>query len=314
MQAKSFEPGTHSGVARYFGTIFLFQAATALFLALSEQTFDGYVSSYLAVLAVICMTVAICFCIPAAAVVAVPEPDKNVAQAIGYIVSTAFVLMSAFVFAPHVSSAPDIPYINLLLRREILGGMVGGVLVVGVACAVRMGRNLKGKNGAYILVCGLVLMTLFGMVWAYLEPLCVVSSAMDKWRKECPLPQVLDHNFLMTFFMMVSNVLTAEGVLRLMAAGSGVEDYVEIVPTGIPPVGVLRSGVEANDEIVNIYGPRVGDGVPDYFAMVDAPQFSSEARDGQRRTATEGDGQRRTRTDKNGQTAVGGGGGGGVLM
>eukprot|EP00178_Gracilaria_changii_P016552 TRINITY_DN476_c0_g1_i1.p1 TRINITY_DN476_c0_g1~~TRINITY_DN476_c0_g1_i1.p1 ORF type:complete len:236 (+),score=36.85 TRINITY_DN476_c0_g1_i1:373-1080(+) len=230
MQAKSVEPGTHSGVARFFGSIFLFQAGASLFLGLSEQTYEGYFSLYLAVMCVICVVVAVGSCIPAAVVVAVPEPNKHTRRAIAYVLAISNVLLSSFFFSSQLNATPDIPYINRLLRRELLGAIIGAIFVLGVACLVRMARRLKGRNGAYILLSGLVLIVVFGLLWAYLEPLCRMASPQDEWPSSCPMPQMLDHNFMMTLFIVIANVLTAEGVLRLMAAGTGVEDYVEIIP------------------------------------------------------------------------------------
>lgn len=231
MQAKNVEPGTHSGVARYFGMIFFFQAMASLFLALSEQMYEGYPSLYLAVVCVICTVTAVCFCIPAAAVVAVPEANKHALQALVYVLSIVMVLLCSFVFSKRLQAAPDIPYINQLLRRELLGAIVGALAVLGGASAVRIARDRKGKNGAFILLCGLVLMAAFGVLWVQLEPLCKVGSASDEWPQSCPMSRLFDHNFMMTVFVLVANVLTAEGVLRLMAAGSGVQEYDEIVRT-----------------------------------------------------------------------------------
>lgn len=230
MQAKNVEPGTHSGVARYFGMIFFFQALASLFMALSEQLYEGYLSLYLAVMCVICAVTAVCICIPAAAVVAVPEANKHALQAVAYVVCIVVVVLSSFVLSKRLQAAPDIPYISQLLRRELLGAIVGALVVVGGASAVRIARDRKGKNGAFILLCGLVLMGAFGVLWVQLEPVCKVSSATDEWPHSCPMSRLFDHNFMMTVFVLVANVLTAEGVLRLMAAGSGVQEYDEIVP------------------------------------------------------------------------------------
>jgi hypothetical protein len=48
----------------------------------------------------------------------------------------------------------------------------------------------------------------------------------------CPLPLRVDHNALLIFLLLCSNMLGAEGSLRLMAAGNGMEGYLEI-PDGI---------------------------------------------------------------------------------
>lgn len=230
MQTKSVEPGTHSGVARYFGLVFLFQALTALFLALAEQLYKGSFSIYAAIMSSICMVIAICFCIPAAAAVAVPEPQNQCLRATTFITCVCALLLSTFVLSKKLVAAPDIPHINLMLRRELLGAIIGALLILAIASTIRMLRQLKGRNGAFILLAALALIVLFGLFWAKLEPLCKQEVVGGEWPQACPMPPSFDHNFMIAFLLMMSNVLAAEGVLRLMAAGSGVEGYVEIVP------------------------------------------------------------------------------------
>lgn len=230
MQTKSVEPGTHSGVARYFGLVFLFQALAALFLALGEQLYEGYFSLYFSVMAVICIVIAVCFCVPAATAVAVPEPNNQCLQATTFIIAVAVLLLSTFALSTHLIAAPDIPYLNLFLRRELLGAMTGALLVLAAAATIRMLRQLKGRNGAFILLAGLALTAAFGLLWARLEPLCNQKAVGDPWPAQCPMPAAFDHNFMIAVLIMIANVLAAEGVLRLMAAGSGVEGYVEIIP------------------------------------------------------------------------------------
>lgn len=89
---------------------------------------------------------------------------------------------------------------------------------------------MKGKNGAFILLAGLALIVAFGVLWGRLEPICQVENREQEWPDNCPVPEMFDHNFMIAALMMFANVLMAEGVLRLMAAGSGVEGYVEIIP------------------------------------------------------------------------------------
>lgn len=229
MQTKSVEPGTHTGVARCFGMVFLFQALSALFLVLSEQFFEGYVSLYFAIVTLVCLSIAVFFCIPAAAAVAIPE-NNHCFRAAALITSTIIVLITTFVLSPRLGAAPDIPYINLLLRHEIFGAIIGALIILSIAATFRMIRQLKGRNGAFILLAGLALITSFGLLWAHLEPLCQQTKPNEPWPPSCPMPAAFDHNFMIAALILVANVLAAEGVLRLMAAGTGVEGYVEIVP------------------------------------------------------------------------------------
>lgn len=230
MQTKSLEPGTHSGVARYFGLVFLFQALAALFLALGEQLYQGYFSLYASIMSSICIIIAVCFCVPAAVAVAVPEPSNQCLRATTFIIAVCALLLSTFVLSRHLVAAPDIPYMNLFLGRELLGAVVGALFLLSAASTVRMSRQLKGRNGAFILLTGLALIVAFGLMWAWLEPLCKQTGLDEVWPAECPMPPAFDHNFMIAALMMVANVLAAEGVLRLMAAGIGVEGYVEIIP------------------------------------------------------------------------------------
>lgn len=230
MQTKSVEPGTHSGVARYFGLVFLFQALASLFLALGEQLYKGYFSLYFSVMAAICIVIAVCFCVPAATAVAVPEPNNQCLQATVFIASVVVILLTTFAVSGHLNAAPDIPYLNLFLRRELLGAIGGAFLVLAAASTIRMLRQLKGGKGAFILLAGLALIAAFGILWARLEPLCKQKAAGEPWPPACPMPATFDHNFMIAVLIMIANVLAAEGILRLMAAGSGVVGYVEIIP------------------------------------------------------------------------------------
>jgi hypothetical protein len=57
-------------------------------------------------------------------------------------------------------------------------------------------------------------------------------AGTEKLLSSCPLPLRVDHNALLIFLLLCSNMLGAEGSLRLMAAGNGMEGYLEI-PDGI---------------------------------------------------------------------------------
>jgi hypothetical protein len=230
MQTKNQEPGTHGGVARSFGLVFFFQALSAFFLVLSEQFYDGYFSLYASILSVICIVLAVVMSIPAAAHVALPEAARPALKAAALSAAALLVTLTTFVLSAHFRAGPDIPYMTPFLRRELLGAIFGAVLVLAAAALLRMLRQMKGRNGAFILLAGLALVVAFGLVWAHLEPLCAQAGAHPEvWPETCPLPRMFDHNVMFTLLLMVANVLSAEGVLRLMAAGSGAEGYAEII-------------------------------------------------------------------------------------
>jgi hypothetical protein len=230
MQTKTAEPGTHGGTARCFGLVFFFQALGSFFLVLSEQLYEGYLSLYCSILSVICIFLAVIMCIPAAAHVVVPEAQRPGMKTLSVVAWVLVVCLCTFVVSTKFSAGPDIPYMTHFLRRELLGAIIGALLILAVAAFVRMLRQLKGRNGAFILLAGLTLIMCFGVVWMHFEPLCAQTGpSREAWPRACPLPRAFDHNVLFTVLLMVANVLSAEGVLRLMAAGSGAEGYAEII-------------------------------------------------------------------------------------
>jgi hypothetical protein len=230
LQTKNQEPGTHDGVAHSFGLVFLFQALSALFLVFSEQLYEGYFSLYCSILCVVFTFFAVIFCIPAASNVAVPDGQRQAVKTGAVIASGTLIVLCIVVLSPKFDAGPDIPYMTLFLRKAVLGGILGSLLVLVAASLVRLMRQLKGRNGAFILFAGLSLVLAFGVVWMRYEPLCAQEGpAVSDWPASCPLPREFDHNVLFTLVLVVANVLSAEGVLRLMAAGTGAEGYTEII-------------------------------------------------------------------------------------
>lgn len=231
MQTKTVEPGTHSGIARYFGLIFFFEALTALSVVFSEQLYAGQISYIFAILAIIAASLAVALCVPAAMAVVVPENAFAFGQFATLVLAVGAIVASAMFGAPRLVAAPDLPYVDPSLRRQILAAVAAATGVLALAAAVRMTRRMKGRNGAFILLAGLSLALAFGVLWARLEPVCKRALG-EPWPSNCLLPSTFDHNFMLVVVTMLANVLAAEGVLRLMAAGQGEEGYVEI-PTVI---------------------------------------------------------------------------------
>lgn len=228
MQTKSVEPGAHSGIARYFGLVFLFQALASLCTAFSEQLYDNIFSLYFAVLAIVLVLLAVAVSIPAAVAVAVPEPNRTIAQAFIFVLSLVAIICTTLLMGPNVESVPEIPYVAKSIRADVLAATVAASFVMAAAAVIRMVRNMKGRNGAFILLAGLILAATFGVMWIYVEPICRRTEPENPWPTDCPMSSRFDHNTAMTVFIMISNILAAEGVLRLMAAGSGLEHYVDI--------------------------------------------------------------------------------------
>lgn len=231
MQTINVEPGAHIEIARYFGLMFLFQALSAVTTALSEQFYTSLLSNFFAILSVAMTVLTIMVTIPASVYVAVPEAERKFVQVPIGVAGVLTMITTAIFIGPMLRTRPDIPYIDSTLEREVLAAAIATLLVLHLSTVVRMIRPIKGRNGAFILLAGLALVVAIGIVWMIFEPLCRVSVPTDPWPKKCPLPRSFDHNFVLGLVIMVANVLVAEGVLRLMAAGSGIESgYVAIVP------------------------------------------------------------------------------------
>lgn len=224
MHSQNAEPLLHPGVARHFGLLFLFQAASALLMVVAEQTYPSPVSEAFALLTVVSIACAVCMSIPAALVVAFPEGSESptatrrATTALGFTVLLALCVLAL----PGESRAVlDLPYVPRFVRERTLGAMAGAAVVLATAAAVRMARGLKGRNGALVLAASVGVLALFGLLWAVLEPLCRHRYDNAFPAKRCPLPQAFDHNVVVTLMMIVCNALAAEGVLRLMQAGDG---------------------------------------------------------------------------------------------
>lgn len=262
MQTKSAEPAAHTGITKHFGMVFVFQAFGALFLAMSEQLYEGYFSLYLSIMAVICIVLAVMFCVPAAADVAIPESDNVVSKRAWTSLFAIIVVFTTFVLSTGLKAGPDVPYLTLFLRKELLGAITGALLVLSIASLVRMIRGLQGGNGAFILLAGLTLVLVFGQVWTRFDPLCAMDDDDTvTWPKKCPLPRNFDHNVVFTILLIVANVLAAEGVLRLMAAGSGGSSYYEIVADGRQSFGASNAGFGQSNNYAPLLSNRTQDSV-----------------------------------------------------
>lgn len=233
MHSQTFEPTLHPGVARHFGLLFLFQAASALLMVVAEQTYPSGVSKTFALLTIVTIASAVCMSVPAALVVAYPEGAETPSPSQRTTVAVMFVaLLSICIFALPGGSAAvlDLPYVPRLVRSKTLGAMAGAAVVLAAASCVRMARGLKGSNGALVLAAAVGVLSMFGLLWAALEPSCRTIAGEEFPESRCPLPSAFDHNVLVTVMMIVCNALAAEGVLRLMQAGDGGQQtgYIQI--------------------------------------------------------------------------------------
>mmetsp|Transcript_4733 Transcript_4733/g.20333 ORF Transcript_4733/g.20333 Transcript_4733/m.20333 type:complete len:103 (+) Transcript_4733:978-1286(+) len=100
------------------------------------------------------------------------------------------------------------------------------VLIASLIRLVRPPESLKGRSGAVVLASGTIFILLAGAVWAYLADACQFTDSI--LNAACALPQSFDHNALLSLVTIIANGFVAEGVLRLMAAGTGQDGYIRI--------------------------------------------------------------------------------------
>lgn len=240
---KTTEPGSHTGIAKYFGLLFLFQALVALCAALTEQLYDSAFSLYFAVLSVVAMFLAVGVSIPASVAVAVPELDKKILQAVVFCFSLAGIICSTFLIGPSQKAVLELPFVPRSVKSNALGAMGGAFVMVSVAAATRSLRKTKGRSGAVFLGAGMTLASLSGMFWVWVEPMCRRVNPGNAWPESCPLPVGFNHNSLMTLFLIVANIYVAEGAIRLMTVESGPDIYRDI-PDYLNFVDPMYSPVE----------------------------------------------------------------------
>lgn len=228
MHTKTVKPGSHTGISKYFGLVFLYQAFVAVCTALSEQLHDSAFSFYFAILSVAFTFLAVAVSIPATVAVAVPENHLKLPQEIVFIISLIVIMSSAFFLGPNLRAVIELPFVETSVNAKALGAMAGVFLMMNIAAAIRLFRARQGKLGAAMLLVGMLLASSSGVFWVYMEPLCRRVDIGDVWPESCPMPDRFSHNAIMALVMLVANFLAAEGAIRLMAAGSGLEFYSEI--------------------------------------------------------------------------------------
>lgn len=228
MQMKTAEPGLHTGIAKYFGLMFLFQAFAALCTVLSEQLYNGTLSFHFAVLSVVFVFLGVAVSIPAAVAVAVPESHLKVPQALTFTLSMVGIMCSALLIGPNLKAVLELPFVARSVNANAVAAIGGAFVVMSAVSVIRMFRDRQGRSGASMLLAGIVLAMSCGVFWVWAEPMCRRMGPRKLWPESCPVPGVFDHNSIMTLFLLVANLLAAEGAIRLMAAGSGPDFYTEI--------------------------------------------------------------------------------------
>lgn len=221
----------------------MFQALIALCSALSEQLFGGALSFYFAALSMVFMFLAVAMSIPAAVAIAVPENYLKLPQEITFILALIGIVCSALFIGPNLRAVIELPYVGKSVNANALGAMAGAFSMMAIAATIRLFRERRGKDGAAMLLVGMVLASFSGIFWIYVEPMCRRMDPGKMWPESCPVWGGFNHNSIMALVLLVANFLAAEGAIRLMAAGSGLDFYSEIphyIETTNPVVPSVR--------------------------------------------------------------------------
>eukprot|EP00871_Galdieria_phlegrea_P000031 jgi/Galph1/1028/GphlegSOOS_G5794.1 len=205
--------------ARAFALFFLFQCLALLFWAFSNESYPGAFSYYSAnlsaVFGILCM-IALNF---ANASVAVFDRRKQALY--------RFMLIVNFSITAVCIALVDLEYNQETFNRVILGAALGTLIATAIGCLIRCFQPNKGRNGALIALLGSLAFLATCVAWLYLNNVCIGQDEHNIL-PSCPLSRKFDHNFLWSIILMLTNVLGAEGALRIMAANHEYEDYTEI--------------------------------------------------------------------------------------
>uniref|UniRef100_A0A7S3A602 Uncharacterized protein n=3 Tax=Rhodosorus marinus TaxID=101924 RepID=A0A7S3A602_9RHOD len=227
--SRSQDPYAHEGIARAFSLIFLFQSAAAFTCVLSLQSFKGVFSEVVATASAFFIIATLFVCIPGAALVAIPEMRYRVWKTALTLINIVALFFSAMIVGPKIGNTFDLPYVSDTLQSRLVGAVFGALMMVLIASLIRLVRppeSLKGRSGAVVLASGTIFILLAGAVWAYLADACQFTDSI--LNAACALPQSFDHNALLSLVTIIANGFVAEGVLRLMAAGTGQDGYIRI--------------------------------------------------------------------------------------
>eukprot|EP00190_Bangiopsis_sp_CCMP1999_P007590 CAMPEP_0198726120 /NCGR_PEP_ID=MMETSP1475-20131203/3281_1 /TAXON_ID= ORGANISM="Unidentified sp., Strain CCMP1999" /NCGR_SAMPLE_ID=MMETSP1475 /ASSEMBLY_ACC=CAM_ASM_001111 /LENGTH=171 /DNA_ID=CAMNT_0044488015 /DNA_START=352 /DNA_END=867 /DNA_ORIENTATION=- len=165
---------------------------------------------------------------PTAATVAVPEMRYRTWKAVITGLSAAVLFGSILIVGPILGLEMDIMYIPLRLQHCLVGGIFGALVIILLSSYIRIVRPpepLKGRSGAAVLSIGTIIILFSTILWAFMKRGCHFKNGS---LEHCPLPMFFDHNATLCLAAIVANVLIAEGALRLMAAGTGMDGYVQI--------------------------------------------------------------------------------------
>ncbi|KAK4530332.1 hypothetical protein CCYA_CCYA04G1189 [Cyanidiococcus yangmingshanensis] len=230
-QTAAQEPLAHAQIARYFGLAFLSEAIAALAVSVLPLLKGSlFLLDLFSLVANVAIWLGAIVAIIGAAFVVFPEESKREAR-------VALVLLLAFVFAFGAVrlyealdvTPPTLAFWSANALRLSIATSQGAMAGVGAACLLRAFARpkMRGRNGASVLLFGTLVCFLGSLIWTWLLGKCE-ASGVDKDGLSCPLPLAFDHNALYCLFLIAGNILSAEGVLRLMAVGDGAMNYAEI--------------------------------------------------------------------------------------
>eukprot|EP00871_Galdieria_phlegrea_P001534 jgi/Galph1/2381/GphlegSOOS_G1078.1 len=229
-QTKSQEPDAHGGIARTFGSLFLVQSSCLLCWATAIQIvgkYNLYIIDKLFSLFFIAGLVAACI---GGGYIAVPEPRRKSFRNGVILLCATITILYWLMFSSSLGSALDVPFLEDMTSRSLFAALEGTLLALCFCCVIRIFRPLKGSHGAVILFVGNGIMLLALLFFKILHEKCAGTD--DILLDSCPLPTKFDHNSFLLLFLLCCNVFVAEATLRFMAAGNGMESYLEIEPNG----------------------------------------------------------------------------------
>jgi hypothetical protein len=230
-QTAAQEPLAHAQIARYFGLGFLCEAIAALAVSVLPLLRGSvFLIDLFALVAVLAIWSAVIVAIIGASFVVFPEESKREARvALALLFAFLFIFGAARLYDAFNATPPVLAFWSAGALRTSIAASQGAMAGVGAACLLRaLARpKMRGRNGALVLLFGTLVCFLGSLIWTWLLGRCEVPGA-DKETLGCPLPSVFDHNALYSMFLVAGNILSAEGVLRLMAVGDGALSYAEI--------------------------------------------------------------------------------------
>ena len=232
---KAGESSINPWMAYLWAAIYILIATSQLFYLLSTQLYTGAIPSFSTVAAHVALwtyALAIILCVPAATWLVFPD-RAHPGVRLGLNAVLGIVLVACTLIIPmHSKALPPYPHLAAVTRQHLVSATIGAVLAVSIAAGIRYIRKLKASSGALLLyVSGAATIALL-ILWMRWEPMCrVVLNGMNgnfRWNQKCPFGEGFDENAVVAAVTALAHLTAAEGVLRMIAVGNGLEGYVTI--------------------------------------------------------------------------------------